>query len=188
MGARVGCASMKRIAIIGVTGSGKTTLAQQIAKRCGIQHVELDALRWEPEWTPASDEIFRQRVDSALSPNGCWVCDGNYSAVRDIVWRRADTVIWLNYPLRIVLWRLMLRTLTRLIRRELLWGTNRETIRNSFFTKDSLFIWAIQTHPQQAIKYPAELARPEHAHFTIIRLKQPLEAKWWLSNLPDRGD
>src|SRR5215813_3241988 len=95
----------QRIMIIGTTGSGKTTLASQLAKRLALSQVELDALYWNPQWTPASPEVFRERVSAALSGER-WVVDGNYQLVRDLIWQRADTLIWLDYPLPLALWRL----------------------------------------------------------------------------------
>jgi adenylate kinase family enzyme len=100
-----------RISVVGTTGSGKTTLARQIARHFQIPHIELDTLHWEPNWTPAAPEMFRQRVREAVAGNR-WVVDGNYGGVgvRDIVWSQADTVVFLDYSfwLAIVLW--MLRT------------------------------------------------------------------------------
>src|SRR5579871_6058918 len=87
-----------RIVVVGSTGSGKTTLARHLACRLHLAHVELDALHWDANWVPAPTPIFRERVDAALS-GPAWAVDGNYSKVRDIVWPRADTVIWLDYPL-----------------------------------------------------------------------------------------
>src|SRR5690349_14236388 len=86
----------QRIMIVGTTGSGKTTLACQLAKRLALSQVDLDALYWNPQWTPAPPEVFRERVSTALSGDR-WVVDGNYQQVRDLIWQRADTFIWLDY-------------------------------------------------------------------------------------------
>ena len=86
----------RRIAVVGTSGSGKTTLAHRLAERLGIPHVELDALHWGPNWTPVAADLFRERVAQALSGEA-WVVDGNYSRVRDIIWTRADTLVWLDY-------------------------------------------------------------------------------------------
>ena len=94
---------MRRISVIGTSGSGKTTFARRLAERAKLPHVELDALFWGPNWTPADDTLFRERVTTALSGDA-WVCDGNYSSVRPMVLARADTVIWLDLPLLVCLW------------------------------------------------------------------------------------
>jgi adenylate kinase family enzyme len=88
----------RRISVVGTSGSGKTTLARQISQRLAIPHVELDALHHEPDWQEAPIDVFRKRVEQSLS-----VIAGLLMAitakVRDIVWSRADTVVWLDYTL-----------------------------------------------------------------------------------------
>ena len=80
--------------VIGLSGSGKSTLAGQLAEILDCPHIELDALHWGPGWTPVPLELFRERTAQALGGEA-WTTDGNYSKVRDIVWGRADTVVWL---------------------------------------------------------------------------------------------
>src|SRR6516162_9201298 len=127
-------ALLKRIVVVGVSGAGKTTLAQHLALHLDIPHVELDALFWEPNWTPVSPEIFRERVAQALCSDH-WVTDGNFSQVRDLTWGRATTVIWLDYGVRTMLMRLMHRTFRRIFTHEELWNGNRETFHQGFFTR-----------------------------------------------------
>ena len=86
-----------RIVVVGVTGSGKTTLARQLAERFGVRHVELDGLNWEANWVQASTEVFRERVTEATAGDG-WVVDGNYRKTHDITWPRATMIVWLDYP------------------------------------------------------------------------------------------
>src|SRR4051812_23251994 len=102
----------RRINVVGTSGSGKTTMARDLAGILGVPHVELDALHWGPNWTEEPDEVFRERVDTLLVGDG-WTTDGNYRTVRDIVWGRADTVVWLDYSLPLILWRLSRRTFGR---------------------------------------------------------------------------
>jgi hypothetical protein len=103
-----------RIAIVGSTGSGKTTLAQQLAQALHLPHVELDALYWGPGWTETPRDEFRQRVRSALDGSS-WVTDGNYGKARDIIWERATDLIWLDYSLPLIWSRLFRRPFTAFI-------------------------------------------------------------------------
>lgn len=176
----VGCG--RRIAVVGTTGSGKTTMARRIAGRLAIKHVELDALHWGPDWTPAPIERFRELTAQALDEDA-WVVDGNYGKVRDIVWGGADTVVWLDYPLLVVLGRLVWRTLRRIITREELWQGNRERFPAQFASRDSLFLWALRTYPRRRREYPALLQRPEYAHLTVVHLRSPRAARNWLASL-----
>ena len=172
----------QRIAVVGVTGSGKTTLASQLAKGRGLAHIELDALHWEPNWTAAPTDVFRERVTQALYSDA-WVVDGNYHKVRVIVWQRADTIIWLDYPLPLILWRLGRRTFWRITRRPELWNGNRETWRDAFFSRDSIFLWALQTHKRYRREYTELFARPEQAHLAIVHLRSPRATQQWLAIL-----
>src|SRR5688500_11093833 len=120
---------MQRIAVVGSTGSGKSTLAGTLARRLGVEHVELDALYWDPGWAAAPRELFRERAAAALPADGRWVVDGNYRPVRDISWGRADTLLWLDYPLPLVFWRLARRVFWRGLARVELYNGNRERLR-----------------------------------------------------------
>ena len=132
--------ALQRIAVVGTSGSGKTTLARQLSGRLGLAHVELDALHWDAGWAPTPAAIFQQRADAALGGDA-WVVDGNYPEVRDLIWRRADTIVWLDYRLALIMWRLTLRTFRRVATREVLWNGNRERdLSAHFFSRDSIFL------------------------------------------------
>lgn len=175
-----GC--LQRIAVVGTSGSGKTTLARRLARRLGVPHVELDALHWGPNWTPVPSELFRERVQQALGGTA-WTVDGNYSAVRDVVWSRADTVVWLDYPLPVVMGRVTWRTLRRSATRQELWSGNRERFR-AFWGRDSIVWWALSTYHRRKREYPILFSQLEHAHLYVVRLHSPAAARRWLARLP----
>jgi adenylate kinase family enzyme len=172
----------RRIVVVGPSGCGKTTLARALSARLGIPALELDALQWGPHWTPAEPEVFRANVDAATSGD-TWIVDGNYSVIRDLVWSRAETVIWLDYSVPRMLWQLTRRTSRRMITREELWAGNRESLREALFSRDSLFLWALQKHPEYRVLYPEMLRRPEFAHLHVIRLRTPRETRTFLAGL-----
>ena len=174
-----------RIVVVGVTGSGKTTTAKRLAQLLNIPHIELDSLHWLPGWVMAETEPFRRSVTEALSGTA-WVTDGNYRKARDIIWERATTLVWLDYSLPVILWQLTFRTLKRIITREALWNGNRETWRGAFFSKDSLFLWAMQSYPTFRKRYPQYLATPEYAHLEVIRLRSRKETERWLEELVEQ--
>jgi len=131
---------MQRVCVIGVTGSGKTTLANRIAAQLRLDYVEMDSLYWNPHWTPVDPEIFRSRIAS-VAAGDAWVTDGNYSRARDILWPRADTFVWLDLPFHVTFMRLVHRTFRRWLQKAELWNGNRESLREHFFSRDSIFLW-----------------------------------------------
>jgi adenylate kinase family enzyme len=146
-----------------------------------VRHIELDALHWEPNWTMAELDVFRRRVASHVSVDG-WVIDGNYSKARDLVWERADTVVWLDYSFALTFARLLRRTLARMMTGEELWNGNRERL-EQILSRDSLLWWAVKTHHRYRATFPALLASDRYAHLRLVRLRAPRDAQSWLGSL-----
>jgi adenylate kinase family enzyme len=144
--------SLRRTVVIGTSCSGKTTFARLLAKLLEVQHIELDAINWLPDWTPRPNEEFRSLVKEAVSTDE-WVVDGNYSGTRDIVWPRATAVIWLNYSFPVVLSRAFSRTIRRVFDKEVLYSGNRETFRKAFLSKDSMILWVLKTYYRRRREY-----------------------------------
>ncbi|MFH2102558.1 MAG: adenylate kinase [Chloroflexota bacterium] len=173
---------IRRYAVVGTTGSGKSTLARAIGAALHIPCIELDALHWEPGWKETPSEILRQRVDAATR-GPAWVTDGNYGMVREIIWTRAQAIVWLDYPLALILWRLWGRTWKRTLTREHLWGTNYERLWPQFFSRDSLFLWALQTYQRRKREYTALTSGSTYPHLKVFHFTSPKETKRWLSGL-----
>ncbi|MCY4560382.1 MAG: adenylate kinase [Chloroflexi bacterium] len=168
--------AMERVAVVGSSCSGKTTLARQLSRALGSPHTELDAIHWKPGWQERPvDEIRRMAGEAAAGER--WVMDGNYSSVRDIVWGRATTVVWLNYPFRVVLWRALSRTTRRVITQEELFSGNREGFRQSFLSRDSIILWAITSYRRVRQDYRRILDGGDFPHLRVIELRGPAEAE-----------
>lgn len=177
-------APRQRIVIVGTTGSGKTTLARRAAAIIGGRHVELDALFHGPGWVPAEPDVFRARVRAAIAGQQRWVTCGGYRGhVRDITWASADQIVWIDLPFPVTFSRMLCRTLTRIGRKEELWNGNRESLRNTFASRDSLILFAIQHRNKYREEYPAELSAPALAHVDVARLRRQREVAAWLRGL-----
>jgi adenylate kinase family enzyme len=168
---------VQRIGVVGNSGSGKTTLAAGLAAALGLPHLELDSIFHQPGWEPLPRAEFRAAV-TAFTAAGAWVVDGNYQAVRDIVWSRADTIVWVDPPRRQVMRQVIWRTLSRMARRAELWNGNREPWSNLFRAdpEKSIIAWAWTHDRVYRERYLAAQADPAHAHLEFIRLRSRTQA------------
>ena len=174
---------MRRVNVVGTSGSGKTTIAAELARRLDVPRIELDALSWEANWVPVAPEVLRERVAQAVATDE-WVVDGNYSATRDLVWGRADTVVWLDFPFVTVMWRVIARTLRRSLRGEVLWSGNRESLRLAL-SRDSIILWAMTTYWRRRRDYP-RLFR-DYPDVRFVRLRSPTEGRRFLEAIPSQA-
>jgi adenylate kinase family enzyme len=167
---------MRKVAVVAsASGNGKTTLGRALAERLGVPFVELDALVHGPGWTETPDDELRALVEPIVAGDG-WVVDGAYRGkLGDLVLASADTVVWLDLPLRVWVPRLTRRTVRRLRGRERLWNDNRETVRGAVWGRDSLFGYAVRSHFARRTRYPRELAP-----FRVVRLRSRREVARFL--------
>ncbi len=165
---------MERIVVIGTSGSGKSTLARRIGDRLNLPVIELDALHHLPGWEVRPVDEFRELVDRATVGRR-WVVDGNYSATRDIVWARAQVVIWLDYPRWRSMARVIRRTVWRAATREELWHGNREPWSNfvSLDPERSIIAWTWTTHADRRRRYAEMIEDPAWDHLEFRRLTHP---------------
>lgn len=167
----------------GVSGSGKSTVARDLARRLGGAHVELDALMHRAGWVDATDEEFVAAIRAALAAAGDrWVVDGNYAAARAETWPRATTFVWLDYPRGLATWRAAKRTAVRLVTREELWNGNRERLRD--VVRDYHPIrWSWSQHHNRRRDFEQATADPRHAHLDVVRIRRPRDLRAWLRSL-----
>ncbi|MEZ6148107.1 MAG: hypothetical protein R3B91_22270 [Planctomycetaceae bacterium] len=174
--------TMQRVTVIGTSCSGKTSFAKRLACALNCQHIELDAIHWGPNWTERPPDQVRSDVNQLTTAN-TWVSCGNYGYLRDIVWTRADTIIWLNYHFPIIWYRALRRTFRRSLGYEKMWHGNRETLRRAFLSRDSILLWVLKTYGGRRRTYPKLLARPENAHLEQFVFHHPREAEKFLASL-----
>jgi adenylate kinase family enzyme len=162
---------VQRVCVIGTSGAGKSTLGRALARCMGVPFCELDSVFHQADWVPLPAEEFRSRVGAVVAGER-WVIDGNYSAVRPIVWARADTVVWLDPPKRTVMRRIIWRSFRRVAGRVELWNGNRERWRNLFAwdPEESVISWAWHTHDSRRARYLAAMADPANGHLRFVRL------------------
>jgi len=112
-----------------------------------------------------------------------WIMDGNYSRVMDRIWTRATSLVWLDFPLALVLARGLRRSLRRSLRRESLYSENRETMRRTFFSHDSLLLWIMTSRGPRRRRYQQVLEEGRFPQLEVHRLTSPGKAAQWLEGL-----
>lgn len=172
---------MKKIAVVGTSGSGKTSLAVKLSQKLNLRHFELDTLFWKPNWTETSDEEFYKNVKETVT-GPVWVVCGNYRVTRELLWPEADCIVWLDYPLHVCLWHGLKRTIRRLRKKETCCNGNYESVILQFFTKKSIFVWILTTYPKRKREYGRLY---EEGKYPMVRLKSPKQAREWLEQIRD---
>ena len=170
----------ERILVIGRTGSGKTTLARDIAAALRVPHVELDSLYFGPNFSTVPEPVLRERVATAIEDDH-WVTDGNKRAVRDLVWPRADTIIWLDYPAAVTLWRLGRRALRRTasLQKEAAKAGDTRDLPKQLIAGAKAVLTALRSHTGQRREFPQLFAAPENRHLAVVRLRSPRATQRW---------
>ncbi len=181
---------MRRIVVVGCPGSGKSTMARELARRFDLTHIELDALFHQPGWTPTPSEEFQAKIrvamDEADTATNGWASCGQYGNQSGWVHLdRADTVVWLDLSRFVVMRRLVRRTIKRAVTREELWNGNREPLTN-FYKWDpeqNVIRWAWVKFDGYRTKYEAAQVDGSWAHVKSHRLRSRAEVDEFLNQI-----
>ena len=172
----------EKVVVIGNPGSGKTTAARRLARSLDAAHLELDSVYHQADWRPLPAEELRARVRDFCAAHPRWVVDGNYSAVREVLWTAADTVVWLDIPRLHNVLSISMRTARRFVTRTELWNGNREPVENWTRLHDperSILAWAWTRHPVYRREYARLMADPTFAHLRFLRATNRAEVECW---------
>jgi len=171
--------ALQRVAVFGLPGTGKTTFARRLAALLEVPHYELDAFLFKPGGVAPLEE-FRAEV-AKLTDADAWIVDGNYSKLRDVTWWRAEVVVWLDYGLPVIVWRVARRDLRRILARERLWDGQRMTWRRAFFGRRSVLGNAVRKWLQNRGKYRVYVERERPVGVAVLRFRSPRAAHPWLA-------
>ncbi|MCL4672906.1 MAG: topology modulation protein [Sphingomonadaceae bacterium] len=161
---------MRRVLIIGPCGSGKSTLARELAPKMGLPLIHMDQLGWQPGWVETEKPELIRRVEEAVAGER-WLIEGNYGSTLTPRLARADTVLYLDFPITLCLWRLMRRIWTHR-------GTARpdmpEGCPERFDLEFFLYVlnWNLGPRPRTEAAIAPWLSK-------VVRLKNPAELAQW---------
>jgi adenylate kinase family enzyme len=170
-----------RILVYGVTGSGKTALAERISARTGTPWHSVDDLTWEPGWVAVPDDEQRRRIE-AICAGERWVLDTAYGRWLDVPLARVELIVALDYPRWLSLSRLIRRTIARAIDGRPLCNGNHESFRH-MFSRGSIILWHVRSFNRKRHRVRGWEKDPPAPH--VVRLTSPRQAETWLGELRD---
>lgn len=183
MNARLGRVP-ERILVYGVTGSGKTVLAERISAATGIPWHAVDELTWEPGWVPVPNSEQRRRI-AAICAEERWVLDAAYGRWLDIPLARADLIVALDFPRWLSLWRLTRRSVMRAIDGKPICNGNHESF-GHLFSHDSIVAWHFRSFSRKRARMRMWEAHPHGP--SVVRFTRPGQVERWLGEIAPSGE
>ena len=171
---------IKKIAIIGCGGAGKSTLSTELGNLLSLPVFHLDNIYWNPNWVPSEHDDFIKRQEDIAS-NNQWIMDGNYGKTMDIRLDRADTIIFLDLPSIVCLWSVIKRYFKykNTARPDMVSG-NSEHITFEFLH----YVWNYRKYKQPIILKKIKNIDPSK---TVVILKTRRETKTFINEISKRS-
>ena len=170
---------MRRVLVIGPCGSGKSTLAAQLGQTLDLPVFHMDQLNWRPGWVESSKDELRAKLASITAAER-WLIDGNSGATLDARLARADTVVYLDFPIVLCVWRLLRRIATYRGRTR---PDMTEGCEERFDLEFLLYLLAWNRGPR-----PRTEEKLRDYHGLLVRLKSPRALREWLASLDKRSN
>ncbi len=161
----------QRINVIGTSGSGKSTFANNLAAALDLPCFEMDALFWKPDWVESTDNEFLPKV-AQVAARSEWVLDGNYSRTFDIKINRAQLLVWIDLPFLTTTYRVTRRAIKRSFSKKELWPNtgNRESLKKAFLSRESIIWWSITHYYPTRDKYENLMHSDTYEDIAFLRL------------------
>lgn len=166
----------QRVAIVGLSGAGKTTLGRGLAQKWGYPLVELDQLLWQPGWKPTPLPQLLPLAENLLS-QPCWITDNQFVELRPLLWARAQVIIWLDYSPAVC----FPRTGRRILQD---WWHGREVCNGNRYNWQAIApLWRWTQHIRRTEPRQLDQLWQQYPHLQVVRLRSPAEARIWQENL-----
>lgn len=169
----------RRVLIYGVTGSGKTTLAEKLSAVTLLPWYSVDDITWEPGWVEVANDEQRRRI-SEICAQPEWILDTAYGRWRDIPLSRAELILALDYPRWVSLRRLLRRTAARCWDRTPICNGNTESL-SAAFGPDSIIRWHFRSFSRKRNRIKQWMGQNDGPR--VIRLTSPRETNAWLARV-----
>lgn len=172
---------MKKILVIGTSGSGKSTHAKQLSEILDIKFFPSDNFYWEESWKITSHEKVLEHIKSVVVQKE-WILDGNFETERELVWKLSDCIIWLDYSLTVVIWQVITRNFRWLLTRQTIWSGNRMTFQRAI----SGIRHTIKSYSVKKKNYPLWLE--ELSDTKVYRFSRKQETEKWVQELKQNNE
>ena len=167
---------MNRIAIVGCSGGGKSTLARALGARLGLPIIHLDVIFWRPGWIEGDLVETLDQVNEAVSADR-WICEGNFIRASALRFQRADLIVWVDQPRLTCLRRAIWRAITG-------FGRDRPDLAPGCPEKIDFAFYAYIWNWNRLTRPRIEAAIAEHAPSTpLVRLRNDRDVAAWLETL-----
>lgn len=172
---------VKRINIVGTSGSGKSYFGRSLANKISAKFIGVDELFWLPNWQARGDEDFFNLLENELDCES-WVLDGNYHKTEFIKWKNVDAIIWIDLPFWRNFQQVFIRSLKRCISKKEIWpgSGNYESFSQTFFSKHSILWWMIRSYSKNKEYFEKRFQDADLKHIKIVRLRSRGEMKQFL--------
>lgn len=171
--------NLKRVSVVGMSCSGKSTFAKRLAEILNSEHVEIDALNFLPGWAERPRDEFFDAIARAADRRR-WVFDGNYTRTRELIWGRATAIVWLDYSFPRTFYRALKRTVSRAYTGEPICGDNRETFRMSFMSRESILLWVLTGYLEKRRRYTKLFGAGNLGDKNVYIFRHPAETEDFL--------
>jgi adenylate kinase family enzyme len=171
---------MKRVLVIGSGGAGKSTLARRLGEILGLEVIHLDVEHWRPGWVETPKDEWARKVDE-LCGRDSWVMDGNFSGTLERRLAACDTVVFLDLPRVVCVWRVLKRVV---MYRDGTRPDMAEGCREKFDLKFLLWVW---NYPERTRPKVLTLLERYRERKRIVRLGSSAEVEEFLRRLEVRG-
>jgi hypothetical protein len=171
----VSVAQIGRIAVLGCSGSGKSALAAALAARLSLPYVATDEVFWSADWRPTPAREVRAWLAEATAAER-WVTDGNFDGDRDILWARADLIVWLDLPFAVTLGQALRRNLGWWLAGTTVWGGQRMTLAKALGGARHV----LRSHAQKRRAYPGWL---DELDARVVRIGRPSRLERWIDDV-----
>jgi len=168
-----------RLLVYGVTGSGKTTLAERISRTTSLPWHLVDDLTWEPGWVEVPLEDQRRKI-SAICAQDAWILDTAYGSWLDLPLSRVELIVALDYPRSVSLHRLVRRSVSRCFDRRTICNGNVESVRK-LLARDSIIRWHFRSFDRKRKRIRGWML--EEGGPRVVRLSSPRQTEAWLAGV-----